>query len=90
MQEAKNKVLKLEMEVNSADNIRRQLELRVQEYIEKLKNRDNELLTAQRGLQEARLLLEHRGVTREENGYSSANDNQKLQKDVFVLQHRVY
>ena len=89
MQEAKNKVLKLEMEVNSADNMRRQLELRVQEYIEKLKNRDNELLTAQRGLQEARLLLEHRGVTREENGYSSANDNQKLQKDVFVLQQEL-
>ena len=91
MQEARMKILKLEMEVNSADNARLQLEQRVQEYIVMLKNRDDELLTVQRSLQEARLLLEHKGVTRDEKGSTDRleKENQKLEKDIFVLRQEL-
>ena len=92
MQEARNKILKLEMEINVAQNIRMQLEQQVQEYIATLKNRDDELLSAQRALQETRVLLEHKHLSADDKFSSTehlAKENQKLEKDIFVLRQEL-
>ena len=92
IQEARKKILKLEMEINNAQNARTQLEQQVQEYIEKLKNRDDELLTTQRTLQEARVLLEHKGLTeagKESSTEHVVRENQKQEKDIFVLRQEL-
>ena len=93
IQEARKKMLRLEMEVNKADDVRMQLEQRVQEYIATLKNRDDELLSTQRSLQETRLLLEHKaGLSTDDKGSSTellVKENQKLEKDVFVLRQEL-
>ena len=92
MQEARNKVLKLEMEINKADNVRTQLELQVQEYKETLKKRDEEVLSLRRNLQESRLLLEHKGLSTGDKDSSVeclANENNKLEKEVFALRQEL-
>lgn len=92
MQQARNKILKLEMKINTAQNVRMQLEQQVQEYIATLKNRDDELLSVQRALQENRLLLEHKGLTADEKVSSTehlAKENQKLEKDIFTLRQEL-
>ena len=94
MEEARNKILKLEMEINKADNVRIQLEQQIQEHNAMLKSRDEELLSLQRNLQESRLLLEHKGLSKGEKESSSSTDslaseNQKLEKDVFVLRQEL-
>lgn len=92
IQEARQKILKLEMEINNAQNARTQLEQQLQEYIEKLKDRDDELLTTQRTLQEARVLLEHKGLSvagKELSTEQVMKENQKLEKDIFVLRQEL-
>ena len=93
IREARKKILKLEMEISSAQNARMQLEQQVQEYIEMLKNRDDELLTTQRTLQEARVLLEHKGLSVAGKESLSTEhvvkENEKLEKDIFVLRQEL-
>ena len=92
MQEARNKVLKLEMEINKADHVQTQLELRVQEYKAMLKKRDEEVLSLQSNLQESRLLLEHKGLSTTDKDpavESLASENNKLEKEVFALRQEL-
>ena len=92
MQEARNKILKLEVEINKADNVRIQLDQQVQEYKTMLRHRDEELLSLQRSLQESRLLLEHKDLPtgdKESSTERLASANQKLEKEVFVLRQEL-
>lgn len=92
IQEARKKISKLEMEINNAQNARMQLEQQVQEYIETLKKRDDELLSTQRTLQETRVLMEHKGLSvdgKESSTEHVVKENQKLEKGVFVLRQEL-
>ena len=92
MQEARNKILKLEMEINKADNLRIQLEQQVLEYKSTLTIKDEELLSLQRKLQESRLLLEHKGLSTGEKEIpteSLIKENQNLEKELFMLRQEL-
>ena len=92
VQEARKKILKLEMEINNEQNARMQLEQQVQDYIETLTNREDELLSTQRTLQEARVLLEHKGLSvdgKESSTEQVFMENQKLERDIFVLRQEL-